>query len=57
MRLRLTLLLIVLSIITLILLGTNVVLDDNFWQATRFTLVIVEIAIVILGIRRISQMA
>lgn len=57
MRLRQTHIFCVLFIITLILIQTNIVLDQNLWRATRITLVMIEMIVVILGLRRFMKLA
>lgn len=57
MRLRQTHIFFVLFIITLILMQTNIVLDQNLWRATRITLVMIEMIVVIIGLRRFMKLA
>lgn len=57
MRLRQAFIFMVLFVITLILMQTNIVLDQNFYRATRITLVIIELIVVAVGIRHILKMA
>ena len=57
MRLRQTLMFMVLFIITFVLMQTEIVLDQNLYRATRITIVIIEFIVIVIGIRRIFKMA